>query len=280
MSCSKTGEVNLRFLLLLSLALTPAFANSVTCTGIASVDSSAIQASLSGGGTTILVNVGHHCNLGIVTLQTSADNTTLTTTTGAQIDYAGGGYALSLNHDNVSVTNIIWNGGGIQTTQTSLAVPQQGVVITANQFKNIANGTNGIEASGYWSRFTIANNNFSSISSVPIGSVTSSTDVENGGGYPCTYPGGCFGGGVHNENGIDNTKIENNTFDFILGDGIRVAYNHTVSSAAGYHQAANNSISYNRFTNVHRMAIESQGASGPCAGPCNFDFLARLYRAP
>jgi uncharacterized repeat protein (TIGR02543 family) len=265
-----------RYLLLLLLALTPAFANSVTCTGRASVDSPSIQASLNGGGTTILVNTGHHCNLGIITLQTNADGSTLTTTTGAQIDYAGGGYALSLNHNNISVTNIVWNGGGIQTTQTSLAVPQQGGVITGNQFKNIANGTNGVEASGYWSGFNISNNGFYSISSVSIGSVTSSTDVENGGGYPCTYPGGCYGGGIHNENGIDSTKIENNTFDFILGDGIRIAFNHTVSTAAGYHQAANNSISYNRFTNVHRMAIESQGATGSCAGPCDYDYLTNI----
>jgi uncharacterized repeat protein (TIGR02543 family) len=182
-----------------------------------------------------------------------------------------------LNHNNISVTNIIWNGGGIQTTQTSLAVPQQGGLITGNQFKNIANGTNGIEASGYWSGFNISNNGFYSISSVPMGSVTSSTDVENGaGGYPCTYPGGCYGGGIHNENGIDSTKIENNTFDFILGDGIRIAYNHTVSSAAGYRNAANNSISYNRFTNVHRMAIESQGGTGSCAGSCVYDYLSNI----
>jgi uncharacterized repeat protein (TIGR02543 family) len=270
------GGRTVRCLLLLLLAVTPAFANSVECTGISSVDSSAIQASLNAGGTTTLVNAGHHCNLGIITLQTNANGTTLTTSTGVQIDYSGGGYAISMNHNNVTVSNIVWNGGGIQTTQTSLNVPQLGGVITGNEFKNIGNGTNGVESSGYWSGFNISNNKFSAISSVPIGAVTSSTDVENGGGYPCTYPGGCYGGGIHNENGIDSTKIENNMFDFILGDGIRIAYNHTVSSGTTYHQASNNSISYNRFTNVHRMAIESQGASGSCVGSCVYENLTNI----
>jgi hypothetical protein len=258
-----------RYIYALLFASLPAFAGNVTCTGASGTDSYAIQASLNATGTTTLINTGHHCVIGTTTLGTEAAGTTLTTSTGAQVDYSGSGYALNINHNSVTVTNITWNGGGLHTTQRSTSTPQSGVTITGNTINNVTNGSNGIQSDGYWSGFTISNNTFNTISTVPLGSVTTATDVENGGGYKCTYPGGCYGLGIDNENGMNATTINNNIFNFTLGDAIRIAYNWTLSSGTSYHTAANNSISYNRFTDIHRMAIESQGATG-CVGSCNY----------
>jgi hypothetical protein len=256
----------LRHIVVLLLSSLPAFAGSVTCTGVASTDSSAIQASLNAGGTTTLVNTGHHCVIGTTTLQTATDGTTVTTTTGAQIDYSGSDYAIYMNHNNVTITNLTFNGGGIQTTQNSMTTPQSGGTITGNAFLNITSGANGIESNGYWLNFNISNNRFDTITSVPFASWTGSTNVENG-GSPCTsYAGGCNGIGIDNVNGMDHTTINNNTFNKIIGNGMSVKFAWTMGTGT-YNSAANNSFSYNTFTNLHRMMIEGGGING-CPGGC------------
>jgi hypothetical protein len=269
----------MRFLIALLALSLPAFASTVTCTGS---DASAIQASLNSGGTTTLVG---SCNIGTTTIGTAANGTTLTTTTGASVTYTGSAFALAINNNSVTVTNITWNGGGLHTTQTSTSTPQTGLTITGNTIQNItmANDNNiAILGDGYWSNGTISNNTFNTITSVPVGQITTSTNVENCTGcapgtpdnYPCSWSGGtnnCFGSGITNVNGLDNMTIQNNHFDTILGNAMSLKFAWTLNSIGGFNQAANNNWSYNKGVRLHRMFEESGGTTaGQCPGGCSF----------
>jgi hypothetical protein len=255
-----------------------AFASTVTCTGS---DASAIQASLNAGGTTTLVG---SCNIGTATIGTAANGTTLTTTTGASVTYTGSANALNINHNNVTVTNITWNGGGMVTTQTSMTTPQTGILIDSNVIQNItmANDNNvAILGNGYWSNGAITNNTIRTITSVPVGQITTSTNVENcslpvhctSDNYPCSWAGGvnnCKGSGITNVNGLDNMTIRNNHFDTILGNAMSLKYAWTLSATPGnFTSAANNNWSYNTAVNLHRM-FEESGGVGSCPGGCLF----------
>lgn len=257
------------FLLLLTLSAS-AFAN-VTCTNSGS-DFAALQAALTAGGSFTVTGT---CNLGASTLQAPGGNTMAASGT-AQFNYTGTSYALSLNGNTGTINGIIFNGGGIVTSQNNHFTPQSGWTITSNTFQNITNQKDAIQSNGYWSGFNISFNAFNTISSVPFAFVTGATNVENGfGNYDCNYPtpnaNTCGGGGIDNENGMDTTTINNNTFNFTLGDAIRIAYNWTLSAGL-YQVASGNSISYNTFKNIHRIAFESQGFTGPGAtiGPVQY----------
>lgn len=255
---------------LLALSV-PALASTYTCVGT-SADPTAINAALAAGGTVVLTVTGPICNLGSTSLQFPS-NVSMLASGSVQMNYTGGGVLGNINGNNVTINGFIFNGGGFKTTQNSTSTPQSNVTFTHNTVQNItANGANtiGFNTSGYWSHFNISFNAWNNISTVPIGSVTSATNVENGsGGLVCNYPTAgantCFGGGIHNENGMDNSTVDHNTFNFMLADAIRICFNWTLS-AIPYTVAANNSISYNTYINLHRMAIESQGDSGSTIG--------------
>jgi hypothetical protein len=273
-----------RLLLLVLLGTMPCIPRTVTCTG--KQDAKRIQASLNEGGTTNLVGA---CNIGNASLQTVVDGTILTTTSGASITSTYNGYhpyyyALTITHNNVKITGLIWNGGGIITSQNSHQTPQHDIMISGNTFQNIATGADAILGSGYWLRVAIASNVFRKISSVPIELITSATNVENGvGGYVCNYPAAnanvCGGSGIENNQGMDHSSITDNVFDGIIGDGVHISYNWALSSdSSDYTTAKDNVYSFNKFTRIHRIAIESQGSTGACPGPkgCNYAHYLEL----
>jgi hypothetical protein len=70
--------------------------------------------------------------------------------------------------------------------------------------------------------------------------------------------------------GLDNTRIEYNTFKQISGNGVKVFGNGLSSKQLGY-TAFGVSISYNTFELIHRMGIEIQNMTGPngCTGGCD-----------
>jgi hypothetical protein len=264
-------------LIFLAVAL-PCVSRVVKCTGTR--DAKAIQTSLNAGGTTTLVGA---CNIGATSLQTASDGTTITTSSGASITSSYDGYrpysyALSINHNKITITGIIWNGAGIITTQNSHTGPQHDITISGNTFRNITTGADAILGAGYWLRVNISKNVFSTISSVPIASITAATNVENGvGGYVCNYPSAnanvCGGSGIENNQGMDHSTISDNVFDGIIGDGIHINYNWALSSdPSDYKIAKDNLYNFNKFTRIHRIALESQGSSGSCPGPkgCNY----------
>lgn len=256
----------------------PAFGSTVTCTG--SGDATAINASLAGGGTTTLIGT---CGIGSTSLVMNVTSAVLTSTTSARVNYTGSGFAVLIGANGtssapVTVNGITFNGGGILTTQNSMSTPQLWVNVTNNIIQNVTNGANGLQQDGYWSHFLVQNNQFNTISTVPIGQVTTATNVENCTGcgpgtpdnYPCSWSGGtnnCFGIGIDLENGYDNTIIDSNSFNFTLGDAMRIPNVWLISSGTSIRIADNNQITNNRFTNIHRMGIEANGGAG-CIGSC------------
>ena len=54
--------------------------------------------------------------------------------------------------------------------------------------------------------------------------------------------------------GLDNTSIDHNTFDHV-GEGMHICFSNPWPSSNVY-------IGYNKFTKIHRMAMEIQGATG------------------
>jgi hypothetical protein len=274
----------LRLLSFVLLGATVCFSRTVTCNG--RQDTKRIQASLNEGGTTILIGA---CNIGNASLQTGADGTTITTTSGASITSSYDGYypyyyALSINHNNVKVAGLVWDGGGIITSRNSHQTPQHDITIDGNTFQNITTGADAIFGAGYWLRVTISNNVFKKISSVPIESITAATNVENGvGGYVCNYrvvnANVCGGSGIENLQGMDHSSISDNVFDGIIGDGVHVSYNWALSSdPMDYTTAKDNLYNFNKFTRIHRIAIESQGTTAGCPGPrgCNYAHYLEL----
>lgn len=251
--------------LLLSLLSIPAFASSYTCLNTGA-DPSAIQSLLTAGGTVSIT--GPTCAMGSVDINVPGSTTVQASGT-VTLNSSHSGAQWKLNGDSITVNGFIFNGSGLTTTVNSTSTPQSNLTITGNTFENISNGSDAISSSGFWNNVTITGNTFSNISTVPIGSVTPSITVDPGYGA-CTYPAGCAGLGITNGRGINQTKIENNSFDYCFGDCIHISYDWAQSSGTTYHAVDGNSISYNTFIRSHRMGIETQGvASASNCVPAN-----------
>ncbi len=178
----------------------------------------------------------------------------------AILNISNNDYGIYVDGNSVTITGLILNGGGIVTTQNSVTAAQSGLTITYNTFQNITSGKYGILGNASpWANANISFNTFSNISNLAWGSVTRSTPIEGTSND---------GNGIKTQAGMDQSKIEYNTFDHILADGIAMAFNASSWNGAAYTSAANDSISYNTFTNIHRMAMEIQGQSG--CGSCLF----------
>jgi hypothetical protein len=178
----------------------------------------------------------------------------------ATLNVTTGSYGVYVNGDNVTITGLTFNGGGILTTNTSLSRSVSCLTITYNTFQNISGGNDAIDGNGVWYKATIAYNRISYISHTNWSSITSST------GDMATP-----GNGINNVNGIDESVIRYNSFDHIQGDGIHIAFNYIIGAASSYTTANNNDISYNTFSFMHRMGLEYQGTTnypGGCPGGC------------
>ncbi len=172
---------------------------------------------------------------------------------GATLNITNHDYGLFLEGDDITVTGLVFSGGGVITTRSNQFTPQSNIVLTHNTFKNIDSGKNGISTNGAWRRATVSFNTFSYISNIGWASHNYS------------------GAGIVNTSGMDESKIEHNQFDHILDDCVHLVFNFASSKAPGTYTAANNnSVSYNVFRDFHRMALELQGQTGSCYGGCSY----------
>jgi hypothetical protein len=169
-------------------------------------------------------------------------------------------YAIYVDGNSITITGLVFDGGGILINNRSPDTPTSDVTITLNTFENIGGGNNGIASGGsIWARFNITYNHFRDISYNAWPAVAKLGDVPNP------------GTGINQLSGIDQSIINHNTFDHIQGDGIHIAFNAIIGNGDAYTTAANNDISYNTFTFIHRMGLEYQGTTDydhVCAAGC------------
>jgi pectate lyase-like protein len=154
------------------------------------------------------------------------------------------------NANNITITGIVFDNGQIRTEGRQ--IPPKNVHITGNVFRNLAIVTdnwtlqNAIFGWGGLIESSIDHNTFSNL-------------LANG----STRPDGTSDSigksiiiGIMMY-GLDRTRISDNTFDRV-GQGIKICFSQLYPSSDVY-------IGNNVMTNIHRMGMEIQGASG-CGG--------------
>jgi hypothetical protein len=232
---------------LLFLVLSVAVAHGASTVNCAngSGDAGLIQSAINVGGA-VSIN-------GVCALESTAINIgTSTAITGNARLNSTGSVIFFIWADNVSISGLTFNGAGLHL----LGNPQQaGFTFTNNIIQN-TNGNNGIEIDGILRMSNISGNTFYYIAPNGFASATF-TSLGFGGCY--SQAGGCDsrGAGITIAGGIDQTTIDNNSFDLIASDGMHIGWN-TIAADATYFLTKNNDISYNKFSRVHRIGIEAQ----------------------
>ncbi|HEY1947882.1 MAG TPA: choice-of-anchor D domain-containing protein [Bryobacteraceae bacterium] len=220
-----------------------AFGSTVNCAN-SSADAGAIQSAVNAGGA---VSISGVCALGSTAI--SVGNSVVITGT-AQLN-SSGSFVFVIWSNNVSISGLTFNGAGLNL----IGVPQQsGFLFTNNTIRN-TNGNNGIVVDGILRTSKISRNTFSSIA--PNGFAAATYASLGFGG--CYSQGGCdtAGVGISIYGGIDQTTIDNNSFDLIANDAMHIGWN-LIAADANYFLTKNNDISYNTFSRVHRIGIEAQ----------------------
>lgn len=241
----------LTYLLFLSL---PAFAD-VACNNN-SGDPGLLQTAANAGGTIVVSNT---CALGSTTVNL---NTGVTLHGPANINMNAGSTAFSVNSDSVNINNITFNGGAAAHITSPGGDPsnhRSGFQFIANTVNNL-NGQTGIEFDPILVNSAITFNTFFN------GFIASDNWMSD----PSTWSGGIentSGSAIVGTSGMSNVQIENNVIDLMPNDAIHVGAN-LITQSRYYFAATNNSISYNRFTRIHRIAIENQGNTNytQCSG--------------
>ena len=254
-------------LLALLLSASAAYGGAVSCTNT-SADAALIQTAINAGSNLSLSGV---CALGPTVINIGKS---ITITGSAQINSTANA-AFMIWGNGVSINGLTFNGSGVHL----IATPQQsGFTFTNNRVQN-TNGNDGITVDAILRSSNISGNSFFNIA--PNGFV-SSTFASLGFGA-CYQKGNCDsrGVGIYIYGGLDQTTINNNSFDLIASDGMHIGWN-IIGADAFYFLTKNNDISYNKFTRVHRIGIEAQAVfSSPHCGvggayACDFshDFSA------
>ncbi|HEY1945834.1 MAG TPA: choice-of-anchor D domain-containing protein [Bryobacteraceae bacterium] len=174
----------------------------------------------------------------------------VTITGNAQLNSTGS-FAFVIWADNVSISGLTFNGAGVYLIE----IPQQtGFTFTNNTVQN-TNGKDGVVVDGVLRTSNISGNTFSSIAPNGFASATY-TSLGFGG---CYSRGSCDTPGVAIQifGGIDQTTIDNNSFDLIANDAMHIGWN-IIAADGTYFLTKNNDISYNKFSRVHRIGIEAQ----------------------
>jgi Pectate lyase superfamily protein/Ricin-type beta-trefoil lectin domain-like len=150
---------------------------------------------------------------------------------------------------NETISGLTFDDGGLLIRGTVT-----GLTLTGNTFQNLTADTYG---AGDWPLGASIFAGTGGLRSSKISGNTFKNLLVNGTPEPygkIDYPQN----GAMNFYGLDSTSIDHNTFDYIGGDGIYWCMENTYPSSNVY-------IGYNKFTNVHRMGMEIQGARG-CGG--------------
>jgi hypothetical protein len=232
-------------LLLITIFGAVASAAAVTCQN-GSADSAAIQSAVNAGGTVVIKGA---CALGSTMVGIGKS---VSITGGAQMNSTGS-FAFVIWADNVSISGLTFNGAGLHLME----VPQQaGFSFTNNTIQN-TNGKDGLDVDGVLRTSNISGNTFYYIAPSSFASATYASLGFGG----CYSRGSCdtHGVGIQISGGIDQTSINNNSFDLIANDAMHIGWN-IIGADVTYFLTKNNDISYNKFNRVHRMGIEAQAA--------------------
>jgi hypothetical protein len=220
-----------------------AYSSTVDCTNAPS-DTGSIQAAVNVGGA---VSISGVCSLQSTVISIGKS---VAITGNAQLNSTGS-YAFVIWADNVSISGLTFNGAGLHLIES----PQQtGFTFTSNTVQN-TNGNDGIDVDGVLRTSSISGNTFSSIA--PNGFASATYGSLGFGG--CYSRGGCDTPGVAIQifGGIDQTTINNNSFDLIANDAMHIGWN-LIAGVSSYFLTAKSDISYNKFSRVHRIGIEAQ----------------------
>jgi hypothetical protein len=225
------------------LSAASAYGGTVNCLNKAS-DAGLIQSAVNAGGA---VSISGTCALGSGTISVGKS---VKITGSAQINSTAS-YAFVIWANSVSISGLTFNGAGLDL----VTVPQQtGFNFTNNTVQN-TNGRDAIDIDGVLRMSNISGNTFFSIAPAGFASATYASLGFGG----CNSHGGCDtrGVGIQIYGGIDQTTINNNSFDLIANDAMHIGWN-IVAASATYLLTKNNDVSYNKFSRVHRMGIEAQ----------------------
>lgn len=148
-------------------------------------------------------------------------------------------------------------------------------MIQGNTFRDITNGTSAVYVSnilGKGAPSSISYNNFIHIwpggyPHFPAGYSASTC------GQDCLLGNGTGGSGVWVQMGLDNVKINYNSFDTLSGNAIKGFWDGFLGRIHPY-QGHNVEISHNVMTRIHRIGIEIQGVgNAACPGGCNYSLM-------
>jgi hypothetical protein len=172
---------------------------------------------------------------------------------------SNGRYIFNVYSDNVSFTGMTFTNAGIEVPGI-FAAARNAFNLTNNVFQDFTvSGTAGVGAAVHvimiWKNSTVTGNSFQNI--WPGGWSNGCSGWGSGG---CQLGNEAPGiDGIYFEGGLDNTQIDRNVFNEIGYDAIK-GFNNGMSLCPNGYAASGVSISYNTFTNVHRMGIEVQNS--------------------
>lgn len=234
-------------------------------------DSSLIQQAVRNNSAVVVTGI---CDLGTSTI---SFNSGIYLGGSAILRYSGNRYAITSSGDNDTITGLIFEGGGINLSKKDQMnwTGQSGWTIQGNTFRDITNGTSAIYVSnilGKGAPSSISYNNFFHIwpggyPNFPAGYTANTC------GQDCLLGNGTGGSGVWIQMGLDNVKINYNSFDTLSGDAIKGFWDGFVGRIKPY-QGRNIEISHNVMTRIHRIGIEIQTVgNAACPGGCNYSLL-------
>jgi hypothetical protein len=236
----------------------PVGATHLTCTND-SGDAARIRSAIAANAAVALSGT---CNLGSTTLTLPANEFLAGPAT---LDYSGTGYAVAGSASGDTVSQLTFDGGGVEL---SSGTDQAGWSVVFDTFQNITSGSDGIHVDnilGKGAASTLSHNTFKNIWSGGYPNFPSGKDASSCGQDDCIY-----GGGIFWHMGLDNTTIDDNVMDEIAFDGIKGFWDGFLGNTGPY-EGHNVVISNNVITNTHRIGIEVQASGqGNCPGGCNF----------
>ncbi len=239
----------------------PANAAHVSCSNSAG-DAAMVQAAIDASAAVVLSGT---CNLGTTSIALPANEFVAGPAT---LVYSGSGYAMQGSGSGDTLSQLTFNGGGVELTS---GTDQAGWTIVFNTFQNITSGSDGVHVDsilGKGAASSVSNNAFKNIwsggyPSIPAGQTYSTCGNE------CIYGTGFFW-----HMGLDNTTVDSNTFDQIGYNAIKGFWDGFQGKTDPF-TGHNVVISNNTITNTHRIGIEFQNVGqGNCPGGCDYPHVA------
>jgi len=214
-------------------------------------------------GTVVLQNGTYAINSAI---GITGNCTLLAATPGSVILKANQSQIFVIYANGVTINGLTFDGGWVSFGG---AASYSDFVFTNNTIQNIwsggiSGGPIALSGSGLV-HSTISKNKFFNIWANGAPGYPNAPPAENSGNCPGVD---CWGSAAISFHGLDQTTIDNNTFDEIANDGMHLDWS-SFTGAIGGRSTSGNVVSYNTFTRVRRIPIEIQTQpGGGCPGGC------------